>query len=190
MRFIEFFLAFLILLMLFFYIKNHYAEVTYVKSNVDEHNYLVRRLPDKEKAAEILSKIANDMEKLIKHLLAKHPENKDIRRLYENFNKNNISESSPDSGYTSYSVDKGKRLVLCIRQKDALNTFVEYNTLIYVTVHELSHIGCTDIGHTPHFWEFFRMILNEAVDLGIYTKTDYAKKPVDFCGIKITSSVI
>lgn len=190
MQFVECFLVFFIIVILFFYIKNHYAEVTYVKSTVDNENYLVRRLQDKQKAADTLANLAKDIDKLIKHLLAKHPDDKDIKRLYENFNKKNISESSPDSGYTSYSVDKGKRLVLCLRQKDALNTFVDFNTLKYVTIHEAAHLGCEDIGHTPHFWEFFRMILNEAVEIGIYTKTDYSKKPADFCGIKINSSVI
>ena len=190
MKFIEFFIAFLIIILLFFYLKNHYAEVTYVKSSIDNNNYLVRRLQDKEKAADILAKIGYDMEKLTKHMVAKYPTNDDVKRLYENFNKKNISESSPESGYTSYSVDKGRRLVLCVRQKDSLNTFVDYNTLIYVTTHELSHIGCSDIGHTLHFWEFFRLLLTEAVEIGIYEKMDYANKPVPFCGIKITSSII
>jgi hypothetical protein len=98
--------------------------------------------------------------------------------------------SSPQSGYTSYSVDKGKRLVLCIRQNDALNTFVEYNTLLYVCIHELAHCALTDIGHTSNFWETFKFLLKEAVDIGLYKKTDYASNPAEFCGIKITSSVI
>jgi hypothetical protein len=190
MKFVEVFLIFITVVILFFYLKNHYAEVTYVKSTIDDNYYLVRRLQDKEEAANILAKLGADMEKLIKHLLAKYPDNKDIKRLYENFNKKNISESSPDSGYTSYSVDKGKRLVLCIRQKNALNSFVDYNNLIYTITHEISHVAVSDIGHTPHFWEFFRFILKEAVDIGIYTKVDYAKNPADFCGIKITSSVL
>lgn len=188
MKFIEYFLVFIVIIILFFYLKNHYAEVTYVKSQVDGENYLVRRLPDMQKAADTLAKLAEDMDKLIKHMLAKHPDNKDVKRMYENFNRKNISESSPDSGYTSYSVDKGKRLVLCLRQKNGMNTFVDYNTLLFVTMHEAAHTGVTDIGHTPHFWDFFRMILREAIELGVYNKTDYSKKPADFCGIKITSS--
>jgi predicted metal-dependent hydrolase len=180
----------MIVVILFFYLKNHYAEVTYVKSSVDGEMYLVRRLQDKQKAADTLAQIAADMEKLIKHLVAKYPDNKDVKRLYGNFNKRNISESSVESGYTSYSVDKGKRLVLCIRQRDALNTFVDYNTLLYVCIHELAHCALTDIGHTSNFWETFKFLLKEAVDIGLYKKTDYASKPADFCGIKITSSVI
>ena len=190
MQFIEIFLIFVIITILFFCLKNHYAEVIYVKSKVDGQYYLVRRLPEKEKAADTLAKLGADMEKLIKHLLAKYPNDPDMKRLFENFNKKNISESSPDSGYTSYSVDKGKRLVLCIRQKDANHTFVEYNTLLYVSIHELGHLACEEIGHTPNFWKIFRNILTEAVEIDMYKKVDYASKSADFCGIKITSSVI
>lgn len=190
MEFIEYFLIVIVIVILFFYIKNHYAEVTYVKSTIDNEHYLVRRLSDKQEAADTIAKLAADMEKLIKHLLAKYPTNSDIKRLYENFNKKNISESSPDSGYTSYTVDKGKRLLLCLRQKNSSNSFVEYQTLIYTICHEIAHIGSEDIGHTPAFWEFFKLILTEAVEIGLYKKVDYSKKPVDFCGIKITSSVI
>lgn len=190
MSFVEIFITFMILIILFFYIKNHYAEVAYVKSTVDNEYYLVRRLPDKQKAADLLGKLCGDMDKLIKHLLAKYPDNRDVKQLYENFNKKNVSESSPDSGYTSYSVDKGKRLVLCLRQKNSLNNFVDYQVLVYTICHELAHLGCAEIGHTTSFWDFFKFILLEAVEIGLYEKTDYAKNPADFCGIKITSSII
>lgn len=190
MKFVEFFIIFIVVVILFFYLKNHYAEVTYVKSTIDGENYLVRRLPDKQKAADVLAQLAMDVEKLIKHLLAKYPDNADVRRLYKNFDKRHISESSPDSGYTSYSVDKGRRIVLCLRQKNANNTFVDYNTLVYVCLHEAAHCMVTDIGHTPHYWETFRFILKEAIEIGLYQKEDYSKSPKDFCGIKITSSVI
>ena len=80
--------------------------------------------------------------------------------------------------------------MLCIRQKNTLNTFVDYNVLVYTCTHELGHIGCSEIGHTPVFWEFFKFLLTEAVEIGIYNKVDYSKDPADFCGIKITSSII
>ena len=190
MNFIELFFIFLTILILFLYLKNYYAEVTYVKSSVDGEFYLVRRLHDKQKAADILGQLATDMEKLIKHLLAKYPDSEDIKRLYQNFNKKAMSESSPDSGYTSYTVDKGKRLVLCLRQKDSIGTFVDYNVLVMTTIHELAHSATLTIGHDEKFWDNNKLLLREAVEIGIYTKVDFNKNPADFCGIKITSSVI
>lgn len=190
LTFLDFFIVFIVITMLFFYIKNYYAEVTYVKSSIDGRNYLVRKLPDRQQAADFLASINKDLHKLVKHLVAKYPDKHEIKRLFENFNPNNISEGSAQSGYTSYSVNKGERIILCVRQKDAQDSFVDKNTVMYVAVHEIAHLATESIGHDQIFWDNFKFILKEAVDIGIYNKVDFANKHVPYCGIKITSSVI
>jgi predicted metal-dependent hydrolase len=188
--FLDYFVLFIGITILGFYIKNYYGEVEYVKSKVDNKFYLVRKLPDKQQAANLISSLADDLDTLVKHMYAKHPLNEDVRRLYLNFNKENISEGAPDSNYTSYSVNKGEKIVLCVRQKDERKSFVEKNVLLYVSIHELAHLITAEVGHTPTFWSNFKFLLTEAVDIGIYTKVDYSKEPADFCGIKVSSSVI
>ena len=173
---------------MFFYIKNFYAEVEYKKSSTDGEMYLVRKVSDSQEAANYLSDIADRLEKIVKHYVAKHPDSKEAKFLFENFNKKNISESSPHSGYTSYSVNKGERIVLCIRQKD--DTFVDKNVIMYVGVHELAHLGTESIGHEPEFWDFFKELLEDAVSIGLYTKVDYSKNPIPYCGMKISHSII
>jgi|UniRef100_A0A6C0BFT3 predicted metal-dependent hydrolase len=188
--FLDYFVLFIGIIILFLYIKSYYGEVEYVKSKKDNQYYLVRKLPDKENAANLLSQLGDELDKLVKHMMAKYPDNKDVKRLYANFNKNNISEGSPDSSYTSYSVNKGEKIVLCVRQKDEKNSFVDKNVLMYVSVHELAHLMTEEIGHTTTFWTNFKFLLTEAVSIGIYKKVDYAKSPAPFCGIKISSSII
>lgn len=188
--FMDYFVLFMGVVLLFLYVRGFYGEVEFVKSKQDNQFYLVRKLPDKKQAAELLSSLADDLETLVKHMYAKYPDKPEIKRLYANFNKNNISEGSPDSNYTSYSVNKGEKIVLCIRQKDSDNSFVEKNVLLYVSIHELGHLMTEEIGHTPEFWNNFKFILTEAVDIGLYKKVDYSKEPADFCGIKVSSSVI
>lgn len=170
------------------YLMNHYGEVEYVKSTTDNKEYLVRNLDDKQKAADLLAAITKDLQFLARHMMAKYPESIDAVRLYKNFNASSISEGSVDSGYTSYSVNKGEKIILCIRQKD--KTFVEKNTIMYVAVHELGHLMTSEIGHTKSFWDNFKFLLNEAIEIGIYKKTDYAGSPKDYCGIKITNSIV
>lgn len=189
MSFLEYFIIFIMIVIVVFYIKQHYGEVEYVTSKVDGRSYLVRKLADKQRAADLLATINADCMTLIKHLQAKFPDNNDVKRLKKNYNADNISEGSADSGYTSYSVNKGEKIILCVRQKDT-NEIVEKNVILYVTIHELAHLMTDEIGHTNTFWENFKFILQEAVDIGIYTKVDYSKTPVKYCGIKITSSVI
>lgn len=188
--FMDYFVLFLGVVLLFLYIRGFYGEVEYVKSTKDKQFYLVRKLPDKGQAAEMLASLADNLDKLVKHMYSKYPDNPDVKRLYGNFDKANISEGSPDSNYTSYSVNKGEKIVLCIRQKDETNSFVEKNVLLYVSIHELGHLMTEEVGHTPTFWDNFKFLLREAVDIGIYEKVDYAKQPADFCGIKVSSSVI
>lgn len=190
LTFLDYFVLFIGLLLLFLYIRSYYGEVEYIKSKTNNQYFLVRKLPDKEEAVTLLSNLAEDLDTLVKHMYSKYPDNEDVKRLYKNFNKNNISEGSPDSSYTSYSVNKGEKIVLCLRQKDEKNSFVEKNVLLYVSIHELGHLMTEEIGHTPTFWENFKFLLKEAVSIGIYRKVDYSKEPADFCGIKVTSSVI
>lgn len=190
MHFLEWFIIFIIIILVFFYIKGLTAEVLYVKSKVDNNMYLVRKMPNQQEAADLLANIGNKLEELVVYVAATYPENEDVKRLFKNYYKKNISESSPSSQYTSYSVDKGERIVLCIRQKDKLSSFVDMNTILFVAIHELGHLMTDEIGHTPVFWANFKFLLEEAVTIGIYTKVDYAEKPEKYCGIKIQSTVI
>ena len=160
----------------------------YKKSAKDGQMYLVRKVGNSQDAAEYLADIANRLESLIKQYVAKYPQSEESKRLFENFDKHNISEGSVESGYTSYSVNKGERIVLCIRQKD--DSFVDKNIVMYVAIHELAHLGLKSIGHGPEFWDFFKKLLLEAVEFGLYTKVDYSTNPQPYCGIKITHSVI
>lgn len=186
----DYFVFIIIIVFVIFWMKSNYGEVIRVKSNIDMREYLVLKLPDCQKAADTLAILNRDTMKLINYLLAKYPDNSDVKRLYENYNPDSISEGSPDSGYTSYSVNKGEKIVLCLRQKDDLKSFVDINTVNYVNLHECCHLACADTGHSENYWKIFKFVLTEAVNLGIYKKVDYAKNPQKYCGIKITSSVL
>lgn len=189
MRITELFIIIVMTIIVVLVIKNHYGEVEYVKSTVDQRYYLVRKLPDSLEAANYLAKINQNLFKLTKHMMAKYPHNKDVLQLYKNYDRNVISEGSAESGYTSYSINKGESLILCIRQKDS-NKFVDMNVIMYVAIHELAHIMTPDVGHTDNFWKNFRFLLEEAIKLHIYSKEDFNKHPKDYCGIKISNSVI
>jgi hypothetical protein len=47
-----------------------------------------------------------------------------------------------------------------------------------------------EIGHPPTFWKNFKRLLTVAIDAKIYKKIDYAKNPVEYCGLSIKSSVV
>ena len=175
-------------LILLMYIRRYYSEVEYMTSKIDGKNYLVRKLPDSQEAADRLARLNKNLLALVRHMLSKYGDNQDVVRLSQKFNPDAVSEGGMENGYTSYSINKGERIVMCIRQTDG--AFVDENVVFYVAVHELAHIMTTDVGHTPTFWANFRFLLREAIAIGLYNKVDYQSSPSDYCGIKISSSVV
>jgi predicted metal-dependent hydrolase len=163
-------------------------EVIYVKSDIDNNEYLVRNLKDKEIAANTLAKLRLKLEKICSIMKNKYPNDESVIRMNEKFNPDNITESGKNNQYTSYSVNKGEKLVFCIRQKDENETIVDENTLTFVAIHELAHIMTKSVGHTPEFWTNFKRLLNDAINNNLYTKENYSSNPKEYCGIKVTDS--
>ena len=184
----------------YIYLENKASDVTYITHNKIE--YLVRNLPDKEEAALLLSKIRHNLSSLVDHVCTESnkEENKtndkdvdderikSLARLKSNYKPNNITESSPGNKYTSYSINKGDKIVFCLRSKDGDNTLVDLNTMMFVAIHELGHLMTKSIGHTTEFWDNMRFLLYEGIKINIYIKQDFNSLPVDYCGTKITDT--
>lgn len=112
----------------------------------------------------------------------------DIERLVKNFNPDAFSETTPDSKYTSYSVNKGEKVVMCMRSKTDDEKLVKENIMTFVAIHELGHLMTKSIGHDPEFWNNMRLLLKIAIDNGIYKNIDFNKKPEPYCGITISDT--
>jgi hypothetical protein len=108
--------------------------------------------------------------------------------LLDNYNPDVIYENDPArSRETAYTVNKGDALYVCLRDRGRPEALVDYDTLLFVYLHELSHIAAHDVwGHGEKFWETFKFVLEEAVVAGVYRPVDYSKKPTVYCGLDIT----
>ena len=111
-----------------------------------------------------------------------------IKRLYKNFNPEAFSETTPDAKYTSYSVNKGEKIVFCLRDKKAGETLVKENIMTFVSIHELAHLMTKSIGHEPDFWANFKLLLKVSIDNGLYKNIDFNSTPKPYCGIQITDT--
>lgn len=178
----------IILVSLYIQYENFSNEISLVTSKKDGNTYLVRNLPDKDGAANLLAIIRKKCVKLTKFLAVKYPNKESVKRLIKNYRPNNISESSKNSKYTSYSVNKGEKIVFCLRSRDENEELVEENVMMFVALHELAHVMSKSIGHTDEFWSNFKFLLLEAIDCKVYTKQDFRKKPVKYCGTDITDT--
>ena len=167
--------------------RNH----TYVKAD-DGNEYRVQNTEDNKESANLLADAITRVKTLLDHL--KKSESQDIRTktLLSRFNPDNITENDPQemkSGVTIYTVNKGEKIVVCLRQQN--NNFVEINTLMYVIIHELAHIcDITSEQHDEKFWNNFEWLLEHSVNIGIYNYIDYSKDQEPYCGMNITSNVL
>lgn len=196
MTFLDVFAVSVGVVILGLYVCNRWRDVTYVRSDVDNREYLVRRADDSQEAANLLARLNEKVTQLIRRLQTRYPNDGRVQRLHDRYNADALSEGSHESGYTSYSVNKGQRIVMCLRARGAQKkhrgpgALEDENTLMYVLIHELTHLATEEVGHTPAFWKNFRFMIKEAVALGVYTDHDYSASPVNYCGIKIDSSAV
>ena len=178
----------------FIYSKSYGSDnLIKTKSQVDNYDYWVRNLLDKNQAANTLAKIKQNIYKLVDYLKKNQeafPKNMQyIKNLVSRTKNIVIMETGADEKYTSYTVNKGERIVFCLRFK-VINTIHDINTLMYVVIHELAHIGCPEYGHTPLFKEIFKFLLIESSKIGIYTPIDYRKNPQNYCGMEINEYLL
>lgn len=194
----------IILLVYFFVTFKLYNENTYVKSDIDHNNYLIRQPNTKgddylKTSANTLAEINKRITKLIDHLDTTYANDKNknffIKKLKENYNSNVLSEAAIDNRYTTYTIDK-QDMHICLRTRDNKEDVYDINLLMYVILHELAHLcnynpnGIPIQGHGDEFKSIFKLLVVESILLNIYTYVDYTTQPEEYCGIMISSTIL
>ena len=185
---IKFICTFVILLSIYLYIDRKQSSLIFVKSTIDNNVYLVRNVEDNQNAANLMATIRQKLDKITDYICKKYPNDDRGFRLKKKFNPNNIEESESGSKFTSFSVNKGEKIVFCIRSKDKFANLEDGNLIMFVALHELAHIMTISIGHTEEFWNNFRFLLKESIKLGIYKRHNFKQKPEKYCGTMITDT--
>jgi hypothetical protein len=172
------------------YYKNSKYPMALTQSKIDKEYYLVRNLPDKQEACDRLARVRAKILVLRTFLDQTYRDKPFVKQILDNFDCSamRFSESTPDAQYTSYSVNKGEKIFMCLRQRNEKEELVDENIILFVALHEMSHVGTASIGHTPEFWNHFAWVLEQAERVKIYEYTDFAAHPVEYCGVHITDS--
>ena len=180
----------------YMYVNGGPGNLIAVKAEKDGREYQVQDLPNKKDAAEMLATICGNIEKLKNYYSQEEFQSEPTVKLFiQRYRPQNVMENSMTSKDTSYSENKGEKIVLCLRDKTAPPAYplVEINTVMFVVLHEMAHLMTADLSatsHTPEFWANFRRILQDAQRIGIYTPVNYSHSPVEYCGMTITDSPI
>lgn len=145
----------------------------------DGRIYRVRDLPDRVQAANLLARLRLKTSNFLRHIKNRRLQTSYKAVIMENYNNDN---------FTSYTVSKGQKIYLCLRERDASNKFTDENTLFFVILHELAHVMTISTGHTPEFWQNFRILLRKAIQYSYYKHQSYHIRPQKYCGMLIASN--
>ena len=182
-------ILFVILIGLKIYYDSDVFNLRCIVSTVDGKKYCVRERKNLTKASNLLARTTEKLEYLVENLGQRYPDRDNVKRMVKNFNPTTIKETLPTSEYTAYSENKGEKLAFCLNKKKSNNdNLIDSNTLTFVAIHELGHIMTESVGHTDEFWQNFKFLLENAVELKLYTPIDYKKEPENYCGMDITDN--
>ena len=182
-------MLFIFLIALKMYYDSDEFNLRCIVSTVDGKKYCVRERNNIQNASNLLARTTEKLEYLVENVGQRYPDRENVQKLVKNFNPTTIKETLPTSEFTAYSENKGEKIAFCLNKKKTdNNNLIDSNTLMFVAIHEIAHIMTTSVGHTEEFWNNFKFLLENAVEINIYTPVDYKKEPEGYCGMDITDN--
>lgn len=172
----------------YMYFDSDSFQLKCIVSTVDGNKYCVRERAKIQEAADLLATVTKKCKELVDYVGQKYPDQDNVKRLVDGFHPNKIMETLPTSEYTAYSENKGEKIAFCLNKtRKGETNMIDEHTLMFVAIHELSHVATKSIGHKSEFWENFKFLLENAKEAGIHVPTDY-KKPTEYCGMKLADN--
>lgn len=158
-----------------------------VQNNKDEPEWIGQEV------AKRLSELSRRATVIVNHMYTnKYPTEEISERLYKRWymlrkRKNGFRETAQGETSAAYTVNKHEQIRICLRKN---NSFEDFNTAMFVLLHELGHVMSENYDHGIEFRKNFATITKVAVDLGLYNYIDHSKDPTSYCGTDIKSSPI
>jgi hypothetical protein len=178
-----------IVLILYLYIselKTEYFQLR--KAMLNNTMYEVQDYSNPDAAAELLANINRNIKRVISCLISKYPNDARVLRLKSRSANLVIEEAKHVENSSTYTVNKGERMTICLRKKNSTKDLYDIDLLLFVIIHELAHVMTITLDHSPEFMVNFKFILHEAADCGIYRPVNYgsAGNRIDYCGVSVS----
>ena len=172
------------------FLESDLYNLSCIVSTVDGNKYCVRVRDDlkQKEVVDLLARTTVKCKKVVSHMKSKYYKKECVKRLCDGFNPKTVKEILPTSEFTAYSENKGEKLAFCTTVRKDGGSLINENTLMFVALHELSHIMTKSIGHKKEFWNNFKFLIKGAKECGVYTPENYKKKNVNYCGMKISDN--
>lgn len=171
---------------IYMYFDSDAFQLKCIVSTVDGNKYCVREREKLQEAADMLARITVKCKELVDYMDKMHGDQDNVKRLVAGYNPQRVMETLPTSEFTAFSENKGEKLAFCLnKQREGVSNMIDEHTLMFVAIHELSHVATKSIGHKTEFWDNFKFLLENAKESGIHVPTDYKKAPTEYCGMNI-----
>ena len=156
---------------------------TYIQTN--NNQYLVKNTENKLKKVEILDKLFSDIDYILSQFKLEGYDIESVRKKIKNME---IIENLTDED-SSYTINKGERMVVCLANRET-DKIYNYNLILYVLLHEVSHMICKSYGHGEEFKIIFHKLCKKAIELGKYKYVNYKKYPEEYCSLTLNTSIV
>ena len=101
-----------------------------------------------------------------------------------------LDETNIIAGATTHTKNKSK-IIICTAPDPAYSSSENYDTLVFVTLHEIAHVMTPEWGHASNFWENFDVIITIARRVGIFHGlVDFAKQDFRHCAHVIKANYL
>ena len=186
------FILFFILLVMIPCIIHNFIYKRYIDDRIqvtayDGNVYQVRNTIHKQETADTLarlnSKVILFIEKLKSQQHIPTSFTPVVKRIYTRYNPKSLVESRIQHNLTSFTINKGESISMCVRTRDSHDQLYNDNILFGVLLHELAHVGSIGLDHGPEFVKNFEFLLKKAISFGMFQRI---RKSFNYCGINTT----
>lgn len=155
------------------------------ESHVTGKAYLVKNKTGSGAVADRLGELESHARRFLHAAKAKYPDDARLDNIISRWN-GTLAETPDDAKDVAYSISK-KSIFICVRAKDG-DTIADFNTCIFVLLHELAHVATNDWGHTKKFWANMQFLLEAAEATDFYTYQNFTDRRETYCGRELTVS--
>jgi len=160
--------------------------MVYRKSYITGKEYFVKNMGKCDMVADRLAELEVHLRKFLNEAAILYPEDPLIKNIRTRWS-GTLAETPENSKDIAYSVSKDS-IFICIRTEDGQGV-QDFNTAVFVLIHELAHVGNNSWGHNHQFWASMRTLLEMAEATGFYTYQDFGGRDVvTFCNRQLGSS--
>ena len=206
-------LLILVIMIIIFYLRGQIFD-NYEQVRKNYNVYLVQsNYPDYKEAGQIMNKINDNNITLLRNLRRiyiedkatyqenayiqqknenslldqKHRRTQWVKNILGNYDPAVMRETNPNNlgKLTAFVKYKGRIYSLCLRKRGQENPIHHFNTIMFVNLHEISHMTMEEYGHHDEFWAAFRFMLDWAIYYKLYSPVNYGRTAELYCGLQI-----